>query len=116
MEKLRHYCRNPRCRSKLKQPVENPRAAFCTHGCHSSFYLKRCLVCERPLVKKSTQQKVCFRNTCRRAFRQQKSYFGYRGSPSTTQPQEVPILRASKWVVIAGPPLTPDQLRGCHYS
>ena len=41
--KLRHYCRNPRCRSKLKQPVENPRRAFCTRGCHSSFYHSRCL-------------------------------------------------------------------------
>jgi len=71
MEKLRHYCRNPRCRSKLKEAVENPRAALCTRGCHSSFYLKRCLVCERPFAKKSTQQKVCFRNTCRTAFRQQ---------------------------------------------
>src|SRR6516225_7835340 len=47
---LRHYCRNPRCRSKLPQPVANPREAFCARGCHSSFYLKRCLVCEGPMA------------------------------------------------------------------
>src|SRR6516225_1896358 len=43
---LRHYCRNPRCRSKLPSPASDPHKAFCTRGCHSSFYLKRCLVCE----------------------------------------------------------------------
>ena len=29
----RHYCRNPRCRTKLKVPVSNRRDAFCTRGC-----------------------------------------------------------------------------------
>jgi len=46
---LRHYCRNPRCRSKLPSPVSNPREAFCTRGCYESFHLKRCRVCEQPL-------------------------------------------------------------------
>src|SRR5436190_4091048 len=45
-EKLRHRCRNPRCRSKLTTPVANPREAFCTKGCRSSFYRKRCVICE----------------------------------------------------------------------
>ena len=39
----RVYCRNPKCRSKLKAPTDNYREAFCTRGCHSSFYLHRCL-------------------------------------------------------------------------
>jgi hypothetical protein len=26
---VRHYCRNPKCRSKLKSAVSNPREAFC---------------------------------------------------------------------------------------
>jgi hypothetical protein len=43
---LRHYCRNPRCRSKLPSPTDNHHRAFCCKGCHSSFYLKRCIVCE----------------------------------------------------------------------
>jgi hypothetical protein len=47
--KLRHFCRNPRCRSKLKASVESKHRAFCTRGCFESFYLKRCRVCERDL-------------------------------------------------------------------
>jgi hypothetical protein len=38
---LRHHCRNPRCRKKLKEPVENLHKAFCTSGCHFSFYRPR---------------------------------------------------------------------------
>jgi hypothetical protein len=48
---LRHYCRNLKCRSKLPEPVENERRAFCTRGCHESFYRNRCRVCERDLRK-----------------------------------------------------------------
>jgi hypothetical protein len=40
---LRHRCRNPKCRGKLKTPVENERDAFCTRGCYTSFYRHRCL-------------------------------------------------------------------------
>ena len=46
---MRHYCRNPHCRSKLREPVENEHLAFCCKGCFESFYLKRCRVCEKPL-------------------------------------------------------------------
>src|ERR1041384_7259925 len=49
---LRHYCRNPRCRSKLSAPVSDRREAFCTRGCYESFHLKRCRVCEQPLEAK----------------------------------------------------------------
>jgi len=49
--KAKHYCRNPRCRSRLLEPVENERRAFCTRGCHESFYRNRCRVCEEPLRK-----------------------------------------------------------------
>jgi hypothetical protein len=38
VEKVRHYCRNPRCRSKLAAPVSNPREAFCTRGCYNTWY------------------------------------------------------------------------------
>src|SRR5437764_800421 len=54
---LRHYCRNPRCRSKLPSPASDPRKAFCTRGCHSSFYLKRCLVCENDKPARSTARR-----------------------------------------------------------
>jgi len=56
---LRHYCRNPRCRSKLTEPTENPHAAFCTRGCYNSFYLHRCRVCEKPLRDKRGGRLYC---------------------------------------------------------
>ena len=49
--RLWHRCRNQRCRLKLPAPVENEHHAFCTSGCHASFYRNRCRVCERDLRK-----------------------------------------------------------------
>src|SRR5262249_19513986 len=49
--KTKHYCRNPRCRSRLPEPVENEHRAFCTRGCYESFYWNRCRACERDLRK-----------------------------------------------------------------
>jgi|SRR6516225_33996 len=74
---LRHYCRNPRCRSKLPSPASDPRKAFCTRGCHSSFYLKRCVVCEAPFTKTRANQEVCRKARCRRAFREANERFRY---------------------------------------
>jgi hypothetical protein len=54
---LRHRCRNPRCRLKLKVPVENEHQAFCCRGCHVSFYRSRCLVCEEQMNRKTEQQR-----------------------------------------------------------
>ncbi len=65
---LRHRCRNPKCRTKLKVPVENEHHAFCARGCHGSFYLRRCLVCEERLPEKSRRQ-VCNRPKCKAAYR-----------------------------------------------
>ncbi len=48
---LRHYCRNSRCRTKLREPVENEHAAFCCRGCFEQFYRSRCAVCERDLSR-----------------------------------------------------------------
>jgi hypothetical protein len=76
--KTRHYCRNPRCRSKLPAPVENEHQAFCTRGCFESFYRSRCLVCEKnigtnPLTgekrKRLDQRKFCGRR-CKAEARQ----------------------------------------------
>src|SRR5262245_8259273 len=53
-----HYCRNKRCRSKLPAPVENEHHAFCTRGCHSSYYLGRCLVCEDRMIRKRSNQRI----------------------------------------------------------
>jgi hypothetical protein len=57
-DELRHRCRNQRCRSKLRQPVENLHHAFCTRGCYESFYRSRCLVCEEPMRRKRESQKL----------------------------------------------------------
>ena len=64
---LRRFCRHPKCRSKLKTPVENPREAFCARGCHSAFYRKRCLVCEEPMERKTENQLICGKRRCRNA-------------------------------------------------
>ena len=33
----RHYCRNPKCRSKLPKPVSNEREAFCAQAAIQPF-------------------------------------------------------------------------------
>lgn len=55
---FRHYCRNPRCRSKLPAPVTNLREAFCARGCHTQFYRKRCLACEQPMERNTENQRL----------------------------------------------------------
>jgi len=54
---LRHYCRNPHCRGKLPEPVENLHHAFCTRGCHARFYRSRCLVCEEAMQRRRENQR-----------------------------------------------------------
>jgi hypothetical protein len=66
---LRHYCRNPRCRSKLSDPVENAREAFCCRGCYRQFYRSRCLMCEAAMERKTGNQRLCGRRKCKNAFR-----------------------------------------------
>ena len=84
---VRHYCRNPRCRSKLKVPVENEHHAFCTPGCHTSFYRSRCLVCEDQMRRKSDRQRFgSGHRTCQSEYRrfphvyELPSRSGYQGS------------------------------------
>src|SRR6516162_3493648 len=78
---LRHYCRNPRCRSKLPSPASDPRKAFCTRGCHSSFYLKRCLVCENDKPTGSTaRRKLCRRPKCEGRYRKNSAHYSFLGA------------------------------------
>jgi hypothetical protein len=67
-QKVRHYCRNPRCRAKLKDPVENARAAFCCRGCFVGYFRRRCLVCEETYERATEHQKLCRRRKCRRDY------------------------------------------------
>ena len=112
---LRHRCRQ--CRSKLAVPVENQHQAFCTKGCHSSFYLRRCLICELPLKKKTVRREVCSRRDCQNAFRGNRDRFRYKlglGTSIVTNGSESPIQSGIKiahaadrpWRQITGPELS----------
>jgi hypothetical protein len=117
---LRYYCRNPRCRSKFPQSVANPREAFCARGCHSSFYRKRCLVCEGPMARRREDQKVCRKSKCRNVFRGGFDGGRYHGPPSAKLSSKTPDFIGSKqplrqdrpplWrIVAAGASITANQ-------
>lgn len=111
---LRHRCRF--CRSKLPVPVENARRAFCTPGCHSSFFRKRCLVCEEPIVRRTENQKVCGRRKCRLALKTLSPFPSKRTEVawSVILTPETPVKSALKhasaadrpWRIVAGPELS----------
>jgi hypothetical protein len=111
----RHYCRNPRCRSKLPSPVSNPRQAFCTKGCYGSFYLHRCLACEGPIERKRENQKVCRRPKCRNAWKAGSGFGRYATShaklasetPDFIDPKQ-PLRPDRPWRIVAGPKLSPS--------
>jgi hypothetical protein len=122
LDTVRHYCRNPRCRSKLASPVENPRDAFCARGCHTQFYRSRCLVCERPMERKSEKKKLCGRRKCENEFRTLKACFGL-GRYLSPIPAELDARNPLKqgvsggdkpsrpWRQIAGPELSETSFR-----
>src|SRR5215813_1760053 len=71
---VRHYCRNPKCRSKLPKPVSNEREAFCARGCHTAFYRTRCRICEGPIKQpKRGERLICRKAACIKAFREHGS-------------------------------------------
>jgi hypothetical protein len=68
---LRHFCRNPKCRSKLKDPTSNIREAFCSlkpNGCRDRFYRLRCYVCEEKKTGRLDAH-ICGRRKCKNAIR-----------------------------------------------
>ena len=110
-ETLRHYCRNPRCRSKLKAPVENGREAFCARGCHTQYYRKRCIACEQQMERKRESQQLCGRRKCKSQFATLKALFCWgattlaltRSTHQETQ-QNQALFRADRaWRQVAGP-------------
>lgn len=113
---LRHRCRNPRCRMKLPKPVANPRDAFCTKGCHNSFYRRRCLICERPMERRTETQRICGKRRCRNALAARPNLGCYAASSATLATQETPDSIGSKtpigtdraWHIVVGE-LTPQQ-------
>jgi hypothetical protein len=135
MLELRHYCRNPHCRSKLPAPTDNPRKAFCTKGCHGSFYLKRCVVCENEKPAGSTvRRKLCRRPSCESNYRQNRGLYSFPGAdviraantsrnPIKTGIKSGGVTNDRPWRIVAGPvisatvfqfatlPLDPDTTR-----
>jgi hypothetical protein len=116
-EKARHYCRNPKCRSKLPAPVATERDAFCTRGCHRAFYRHRCLICEKPMERKTERQLTCGKRACRKALQAGESLGRYRASSGVISPSKKPVNkgpkeavkddRARSWyVVAAGTPIS----------
>jgi hypothetical protein len=119
---LRQRCRNPQCRTKLPAPVGNSRGAFCSSGCHASFFRTRCRVCEES-IEQPTRGGVrftCNKAKCKRAWR---AGFGPGRYPTLNHAnsiQERPVNkgpkvginddRARPWLVVAaGDPLTANQ-------
>lgn len=83
-QELRHYCRNLKCRMKLKAPVSNLHKAFCTKGCYSSFYLTRCLVCENEKPEGSqSNRRFCRRPKCSAEYRRNSLLFDFSTQVST---------------------------------
>jgi hypothetical protein len=65
----RHYCRNPKCRTKLPAPVSNPKEAFCPNTtCKQRFYRLRCYVCEEKKTGRLDAH-TCGRRKCKNALR-----------------------------------------------
>jgi hypothetical protein len=112
---MRHYCRNPKCRSKLKTPVSNSREAFCPDTtCKQRFYRLRCYVCEEEKSGRLDAH-TCGRRKCKNAIRSLKRpqdtsrvEIGLKKSINTGLPEGDKYGR--RWVQIAGPALTPSQL------
>ena len=112
------YCRHRICRTKLKKPVSNQRDAFCSRGCHTSFYLKRCLVCEGPLERKNKTQRVCRKSRCRNAWRGEagsgrlppSTGVSLASKTSNSIGSKRPLKPDRAWRQLAGAKLTPSQL------
>jgi len=83
-EQARHFCRNPRCLMKLLAPVENHHQAFCTRGCHSSYYLRRCLVCEDQMIRKRSDQRIkSGHRKCAAEYQRFPRVYDFHGLPPT---------------------------------
>jgi hypothetical protein len=102
---LRQHCRNRHCRQQLPEPVESERRAFCCRGCRESFYLRRCLVCEKPIADE--RLKTCSRR-CRAELRRfPHRYVQAKGVVAKTVKvaSEVPVKRAPKAALNGEQPL-----------
>jgi len=91
---LRHRCRNPECRSRLKEPTDNPRRGFCCRFCFDQYYRSRCVVCEAQFRRRSPSQATCGHHKCRLDLRKYPQ--AYQWSKNAFLVSETPISSASK--------------------
>jgi hypothetical protein len=119
-EEVRHYCRNPRCGSKLPAPVSNSREAFCTRGCYNSFHLSRCLICEGRIEQpKRGKRLICKKVKCRSALRSNSCLGRYHPSSAAKSIShetdfigvKEPLTPQRPWRIVAGPELSPSAFR-----
>jgi hypothetical protein len=116
----RHYCRNQKCRTRLPAPVTNLRDAFCCAGCHTRFYFRRCIVCERDMPRNAPNQRTCYRAECKKTWRDGRliSRFAGIGRGSDRRALGKPIKSGLKtvdkgdrrWHIVAHPALNPRSL------
>ena len=122
---MRKMCRNPKCRMKLPTPISNEKEAFCCKGCYGSFYLHRCIVCEKAIERTTANRKICKKSKCRNALAAGEGFGRYHAdsarpshvSPNLERKGAEPIESgtfeghkpARRWRIIAGPALTPSQ-------
>src|SRR6516225_3274632 len=112
----RHRCRNLRCKIRLKEPVANPRDAFCCASCEAGFYRTHCRVCEKELgdTKQNSRRELCGRRQCRNQFRSFRAQFlsaWYRGAIGASKPEKSSTKSTLKtgiksdrpWRKVAGP-------------
>ena len=119
VENLRHQCRQ--CRAKLSAPVSNSRDAFCSRGCHSSFFRTRCRVCEKPIEQPARGgcRLICNRAKCKSAWRAGLGFGRYHTLIRAESISERPVNkgpkvgiagdRASWRVIAAGAPISANQ-------
>jgi hypothetical protein len=93
----RHYCRNPKCRTKLPTPVSHSKEAFCSGtSCKERFYRLRCYVCEEKKPAGKLRGATCGKRRCRNAFRVLSRQPGYRGSDEVEIGVRNPIESGTK--------------------
>ena len=110
---LRHYCRNPKCRTKLTIPVDNPHRAFCCRGCYGRFFARHCRVCEAEVpYREGAEGRICKRSKCRNAVKSRPEAWGWipttqkstEGGKSPIKPgikMPVKTERSPDWRIVA---------------
>jgi hypothetical protein len=85
------------------EPVGTERRAFCTPGCHASFYRNRRLVCEKELPKGPANRKTCKRPKCRNEYQRFPHLFAIakrdpaNDTGKAKRPSKTSIKSASFW-------------------